>query len=126
MLQTFTVPLVVTVMLSHHHFDLHRIQRINFPQLCHTVSRHHHTPLVDQSSTAHQQPVRGLTVAVTCCSSDIFLRGPRQAVCLGHLGLHAVGGAAVDGCQPRPVRVDWPLLVKGWMLPTHYKEEVTG
>ncbi|KAG7238121.1 hypothetical protein INR49_030183, partial [Caranx melampygus] len=54
----------------------------------------HHTPLVHQSPTAHQLPVRSLIVVGSSCSA-ILLQGPCQAVCLGHLGLYAVGGAAV-------------------------------
>lgn len=118
MLETFTIPVVITIMLPHHHLDLGCIHRIHLAQLCHTVSRNHHTSLVHQSPAAHQLPVRNLIVVASSCFA-ILLQGPCQAVCLGHLGLYAIGGAAVYGCQPRPVTLCWPLWVKGWMLPTH-------
>lgn len=118
MLQTFTLPAVVTVLLPYHHLDLGRVQRIHLPQLCHTVGCHHHPLLVDQSPAAHQLPVRSLIMAASFYST-VPLQGPCLAVCLGHLGLGSVGGAAVDGCQPRPVSLCRPLWVKGGMLPTH-------
>lgn len=117
-LQTFTVPAVVTVVLPHHHLDLGCIQGIHLPQFCHTVGCNNHTPLVHQSPAAHQLPVRSLIEVASSCST-VLLQGPCLAVCLGHLCLSSVGGATVDGCQPRPVSLRWPLWVKGGVLPTH-------
>lgn len=122
-LKAFTIPAVVTVLLPHHHLDLGCVQRIHLPQLRHTVGRHHHPLLVHQSPAAHQLPVRSLIMAASFCCKNVPPQGPCcLAVCLGHfghLGRGSVGGAAVDGCQPRPVSLRRPLCVKGWMLPTH-------
>lgn len=117
-LQTFTVPAVVTVVLPHHHLDLGCIQGIHLPQFCHTVGCNNHTPLVHQSPAAYQLPVGSLIEVASSCST-VLLQGPCLAVCLGHLCLSSVGGATVDGCQPRPVSLRWPLWVKGGVLPTH-------
>lgn len=118
MLKTFTVPVVITVVFPYHHLDLGRIQGIHLPQFCHTVGSNNHTSLVHQSPAAHQLPVRSLIVLASSCST-IPLERPLLAVCLGHLYLSSVGRAAVNGCQPRPVRIYRPLWVKGCMLPTH-------
>lgn len=107
-LKTFAFPLVITVVLPYHHLDLGSIQGIHLPQLCHTVGCNHHAPLAHQSPTAHQLPVRSLIVVASSCST-VPLQGPCLAVCLVHLCPNSVGGAAVDGCQPRPVSLRWPL-----------------
>lgn len=117
-LKTFTFPVVITVVLSDHHLDLGCIQGKHLSQFCHTVGCSNHTSLVHQSPAAHHLPVRGLIVVASSCSA-IPLERPCLAVCLGHFYLSSIGGAAVNGCQPRPVRICWPLWVKGWMFPTH-------
>lgn len=117
-LNTFGFPVIITIVLPHNHLYCGSVQGKNLAQICHTVSSYDQNPLVNQSCTADQLPVKSLIVFASSCST-ILLQGPCLAVCLGHLGLCTLGGAAVDGSQPRPVSLFWPLCVKGWMLPTH-------
>lgn len=59
-LKTFSFSAVIAILLPNHHLYHGCIHRIHLAQFCYTVSCNHHTPLVNQSPTADQLPVRSL------------------------------------------------------------------